>query len=587
MIHRNRKGLLKIDSAIIVIALMIFVYVAIFSLFSYLRFLNFYTGNWDLGINMQELWATTHGKFMYESADYENYLAVSHLEIHPTLVAIPVAYIFFYLPGAATLFILQSLFVSAAIIPLYFISRKLITNRAVVYSILALYLLSVGIVSSLLDDYHWMSLIPLEYFSFFYLVWQKRYYLSVLPFITGIFTLEVFPFLAASVILYLAFSRWGVLALRFWKMSRERDWIVYVVYLVICGLSFLFLRYLQIVFFPALLGNENSVPYITRSFDPFFNLHPGIYGFANGILYWIILYASLGFLPFLHKKHFILAAPWIYETIIVLPNYSGLGNQYAFIGMPPIMIGAIMGIQRIQRVELYRIMTTFRIAAIGSSVFLVSLVPVDYYLGFSVYHALLAAVVFPGIILLFLGFGKISRLTGRNHVHAEVDSNFHRKRAVVGILIVVILFNLLISPVGLQQIENRSVSGGYAFTYGVNPEFSDAKSLAAMVGHNGQVLASNHLFPLVSEDLNAYPIASPGTASETHYYGLPFNKSTPPVYLFIDSSEIASVPAYLVAYLHNSSIYGLLGAVYSNVSFPGDIFLYELNYSGSPVIYYV
>ncbi|MCL5437653.1 MAG: hypothetical protein M1148_00440, partial [Candidatus Thermoplasmatota archaeon] len=63
--------------------------------------------------------------------------------------------------------------------------------------------------------------------------------------------------------------------------------------------------------------------------------------------------------------------------------------------------------------------------------------------------------------------------------------------------------------------------------------------------------------------------------------------STPPVYLFIDSSEIASVPAYLVAYLHNSSIYGLLGAVYSNISFPGDIFLYELNYSGSPVIYYV
>jgi uncharacterized membrane protein len=560
--------------------LVIITYVALFTVFSYLRYVDFYTGNWDLGINIQEMWSTTHGMLMYEAGDYENYFTTTHLEIHTTLIAIPFAYLYAIFPTPATLFVMESLFTASAIIPIYLITSRITDDGRLIYGTMLVYLFSVGIISSLLDDFHWMTLIPVEYLFFFYFLWQKKPAISLIPFVAGIFTEEVFPILAASIILYFAFSRWSMGMFAIHRRIREREWLLYLGYLILCGVSFLFLRYLQTVYFPTVFNNQIAVPYLKNSFDPFYNPLPSINSLGNGLVYWIFLYGSFAFLPFFHKKHFIMAAPWIYETVFVLPNYSGLGNQYAFIGVPPLVIGFIFGINKllaVRDVTLTRILRYFSlgILAVGASLVVVTAVIGGFYfVSLGALTVLVAAFVY---VKRKLNIDLLSPM----RVRITAD----KPTLVTALMVMLIMANVLISPVGHASIGAEQYSGGYAFGYWTNAEFQYASELASAVGHNGQVLASENLFPLVAEDNYAYSLASQGTPSEQHYYGLPFNATSLPHFIFIDQWEMGSVPQFILSAILNASVYGLRGTVQTNISYPGNIYLYELGYAGPAVVY--
>ena len=74
------------------LAIIIPVIVIIMSLISYLRYINFYTSNWDLGIEMQMLGDSFHGYLLFEAGDFETYGVLSHLEIHSTYIALPFSF---------------------------------------------------------------------------------------------------------------------------------------------------------------------------------------------------------------------------------------------------------------------------------------------------------------------------------------------------------------------------------------------------------------------------------------------------------------------------------------------------------------
>lgn len=56
----------------VIIPIAVFVMVSI----SYIRYLDFYTSNWDLGLEMQMLADNFHGYILYEAADFETYEVV-------------------------------------------------------------------------------------------------------------------------------------------------------------------------------------------------------------------------------------------------------------------------------------------------------------------------------------------------------------------------------------------------------------------------------------------------------------------------------------------------------------------------------
>ena len=99
-------------------------YFALIFVISLLRYLNFYTADADLGINMQGLWTTTHGMLMFDSSDFEIYGMVSHLEVHTSFIAVLFAYPYLLFPGPSFLFLLQDSAISLSVIILYMLCGK-------------------------------------------------------------------------------------------------------------------------------------------------------------------------------------------------------------------------------------------------------------------------------------------------------------------------------------------------------------------------------------------------------------------------------------------------------------------------------
>ena len=136
--------------------------VIIMSLISYLRYINFYTSNWDLGIEMQMLGDNFHGYLLFEAGDFETYGVLSHLEIHSTYIALLFSLAYQELSEPIFLFVCQALFFSLSLIPLNAISRYYgLSDRQSLF-VTILYVTNVGYIASQMYDFHWMSLIPVE-----------------------------------------------------------------------------------------------------------------------------------------------------------------------------------------------------------------------------------------------------------------------------------------------------------------------------------------------------------------------------------------------------------------------------------------
>ena len=64
------------------------------------------------------------------------------------------------------------------------------------------FILNFAVLSGVFYDFHWESFIPLEFFLFIYLYEKGRYKSSLLVLALGALTLQVFPFMAGSYLLY-------------------------------------------------------------------------------------------------------------------------------------------------------------------------------------------------------------------------------------------------------------------------------------------------------------------------------------------------------------------------------------------------
>ena len=153
--------------------LLIISYIGIFTYFTNLRYLDFFTTNWDFGIAQQMLWTGGHGYLLLETADLSTHFSGSFLDVHSTYIALLISPLYILFPKPLFLFILQSSVLSLSIIPLFFIATDIIEDKKIIYLILGVYLLNFSLIGSLFYDFHWEIFLPLEYFTFYYFVSHK------------------------------------------------------------------------------------------------------------------------------------------------------------------------------------------------------------------------------------------------------------------------------------------------------------------------------------------------------------------------------------------------------------------------------
>jgi uncharacterized membrane protein len=579
----------KIFNNNLIIFLIIIIYIFIMTYFTFLRYMNFYTTNWDLGINEQLLWTTTHGYLMYETGDgmsiSNNF---SFLQIHSAYIAFIIAYIYYIFPSAITIFVIQNTAIALSIIPLYKISERLVKKQILIYMILIIYLFNFAIISAIFYDFHWESFMPLELLIFFYLIYIKKYKLSLIPFLFGSGTLEVFPWLAIGVILYFIFVIYGKKLIKFWRNFKDKEFNILVIYIILSIFVYVLIRILQVIIIPHYLL-ESSVTYSAGevakgSIYGYLIINLNNYNTLMPVLfYYLLLYASFGFIPLLYPKHIIMNLPWLYFTIFVSQGYARFfGNQYALIPIAPIAIGLIFGIKKIEdefEDQNNYLKLFFSFLGVSLTLLILSMLYSRQMLRNAYYPDVLLVIflIIIIVVLIMVSFKRKDHLTFKINGLKRIV-----KKSFVFILIIIIIFNLFMSPLNMNNFKATPMPG-YAFSYSKNPAFNYISNITQLIPENSYVLASDNLFPFVANNPHAYSLLwFSYNYSKIKFF--PFNATNPPPYVFLSSSQIYATPSFLVPELFNRSIYGIRSFIYCN-GYPGSIYLFEKGYKGSPVVY--
>ncbi len=560
------KHLISILVAIAVI------YITIISYFSYLRFTDFFTSNWDMGIGMQSLWTNTHGYLLYESGDYEGYGVLSFLQVHSTYLALLFSYLYAIYSGPLTLFILQAVFVTLSIIPLFYLAKKADLSSLLIIFIVLLYLLNFSIISGTLYDFHWESLIPVEFFSLFLLVLEKRYYLSLGIFAIGCMTLEIFPFILVGIVFYFFITKYlGENQNNFlWSEVPNK---MLLLFLSLAIIAYFTIRMAQYYIIPVIVHQPPYLAGLAESSNSLLSLHLGLGNISLSLLYWLMIIISLGMLPLLAPKLLLTAAPWIFYTFLVTTGFTtGFGNQDSLLTTPYAMLASIGGLEYLSKNGENSFPKILGLSLFFSTVIL--LVPVY---GKSLSYDILS-IRLPGFYysLIPVALIVIGLIVWRKKPILK-SKNIIKYTALFACSL--IAMNLILSPVNTENFQATPLPG-YSFSYSVNPEFKYATDIAKLIPKNATVVASDNLFPLVANSRNAYSLAWMPYSNGIIEY-LPFNGSSLPNYIFIDQSSFY-LPEFLNIASTNYTKYGLYAYTYSK-EFPGTIGLYKLNYKSGPV----
>jgi uncharacterized membrane protein len=566
----------RVPSLLLIIILL---YTLIFTYLSLLRYENFFTSAWDLGIFQQALWSTLHGKLFYEAGDYCTYNAGSFLIVHPAFIMFLLALLYWVYPHALTLFVIQALAVSSAAVPLYKLAERLGSSRSVALTGIMVYLLNAFLLGSYLYDFHLEAFLPLESFSFFYLIMTRRYRLAALAFIFGVFTLEIFPFIALSIILYFAYDRFGIGMLAFWRRFKDRTYRTYLYIAVAAVLSYIVLRIIENYIVPSLIGSPITGSVARHGLNLSFFI-PSVVNsqrVLNGLVYWLLLYASFGFLSLKHPKSIIIASPLMYFSIILYPEYTRyFGFQYSLIFIIPVALGFIIGLSSMNEGKLIDIIDVMLIMSIAT-ILLYYFTIYPHATAF-IYGTISAEERFSLLIAptLLAAATLISKGILSSSVEAKLGQTSLASLIIIA-LIVLLAANVSLSPLNIANVST-GYGSGYAFSYTANPAYKYMSKVVDLIPNNATVLTPDLLFPYVANRLNSYP-----------YYSAPmpylsFNSSNLPDYILTDGYSFPYMPQDLQSVLVNGSQYGTRALVTVS-SYPDNIFLLQRGYEGPPVVY--
>jgi len=567
---------------------------AAYALASWLRFEEFFAGNWDLGINMQLLWTNTHGYLLYEAGDYESARANSFLFVHPTYIAIPISYLYELSPTAGVLFGLQSVVFASSIIPLYLIGRQSNVPARLLYAGLGIYLASLPVLAGILFDFHWEAFIPAEFLWTYYLWNRGRYWWAALPATLGLLTLEVFPVLLVGLVAYFAIPLVSAFRastsrnLRTLWMALRGPALPLVGLLGLAATGYVVLSLVSHHLLPSVTG-------IGPSFSP-----PGPnsllgitwWGISADdvgarLLYWFFLFAAFGFLPLLYRQRLlVLSAPWAIYTVLMTPNFAftRFGYQYSLIAVGPIAIGFIEGLglltlatssdlrHRIRSPGWFLLLVPVLVVSLTSSVMIITAGPEGQWLGFAC-----GGTLFAGCLVL-TGVIPRPRWKRRRVPIFQLTKRKSGELARVALISSVVLLvgsNIALSPLDPSNFLGRG-EGGYSFTYTPNPSYPYMSALIERIPADASVVASNNLFPFVANDPRAYSLFWYHATPQQ----FPFDDSHPPMYVLLSTSQWF-VPGFLDKMLYDPSAFGLVEMLYSSIWYPGSIYLFQLGYSGT------
>lgn len=536
------------------LAVAVGLYFVVAFVFSWVRALEFQTTTWDFGLYQQAIWSTAHGRPFYETADVETGGFNSLLQVHSVFLFYLLVPLYSVAPSALTLFAVQAAAVAAAAFPLYFLARELTGSARLGLVSGIVYLAWAPTLTSNLYDFHPEAFLPVELFALVYFWNRQRYGAGLAIAAVAFVTMELAPVLVFFAGLYFllpsrdTWTRWreelrrigwgSIVSREFGRALRSKRVAASLVLLVSSVLAYGILLYLRETYLVASLGTQplpfGGSGYVIGATPAALGLswaNLGI-GLDTKLSAWVLLFALLGFVPLLAPRSLVFVAPWAVFTFFSSNlNYVALGFQYGFIAASGLLLAFVFGLVELDRLR--RIL----------------------------------------VILSRTSTRESASTTGGDGAGAGRGRSRRPRAVLLAGLAALVVVNVALTPVN-PLMDGQGTGSAYRFSYYIPPGYDSVRELTNLVPVGATVIATDNLFPLVANDLNAYSFFW----GPYNFLNLPFDATHLPEYALIAENRSDTVPAWLATALYTPADYGVRGAVWSSIVHA--VLLFEKGYAG-------
>jgi uncharacterized membrane protein len=315
-----------------------FVYTALMSYLSIIRFESFSASTYDLGIMLQTVWNTAHGWILQESVNM-GYPMMRFWMAHWEFIYLPIALIYVVFQSPYTVLIVQSLAVASGALPIFWLGRDVFKDASVGFTFASLYLIFPAIQNANLCDIHGVTFAaPFLAYSFYFL-YKKQVKLFALFSILALASRE-----DSALILVML----GVYAFIFMKEKK-----LGAATIILSALWF-FVWYKRMTIraliglpeFVIMEGADTHWSHLSQTASDF--LYPLKHlAKKDNVEYFLIMLGPLLFFSLLSLETLLLATPIF--AINLLSNYHythGIEHYYSATIVPFVFISAILGLKR-------------------------------------------------------------------------------------------------------------------------------------------------------------------------------------------------------------------------------------------------
>ncbi len=154
-------------------------YIAYFTVASFLRYENFYTGRFDLGNMSQTVWNSLNGNF-FMLTDPNGTAEISRLSVHADLILILLAPFYLIWEDPRMLLLIQTLTLSFGGIFVYLISNHLLRNKSISLVFAFAFYLNPAVNWTNLYDFHAVTLATTFLLGGGYFILKRKYFPAII-----------------------------------------------------------------------------------------------------------------------------------------------------------------------------------------------------------------------------------------------------------------------------------------------------------------------------------------------------------------------------------------------------------------------
>ncbi len=154
-------------------------YTLYFTIVSFFRYDNFYTGRFDLGNMAQTVWNSLHGRiFVFTNPNGTE--EISRLAFHADFMLVLLAPFYALWQNPKMLLLIQTLVVAAGAFFVYLIAKEVCKNRNLALTFGFIFLLNPSVQRANIYDFHAVTLVTTFFLATYYFLMKKRYKLFLL-----------------------------------------------------------------------------------------------------------------------------------------------------------------------------------------------------------------------------------------------------------------------------------------------------------------------------------------------------------------------------------------------------------------------